>query len=64
MIDKYTTIVKVEQEKFLKYHTDDLLSFVRYLDRSWPTWRYFNVFQNGKQVGNFTKNNRPAKKQL
>lgn len=65
MTKKYKIIVKLNAEKFAKYHSENLLSFVKFLDSKFPEWRYFNVFDDkGVQVGNFTKNNRPEKKNL
>ena len=32
-IKKYTCIVKVEKEKFVRYHVNDLLAFTKFLDR-------------------------------
>lgn len=62
---KYKVIVKVEQEKFVKYHVGDLLSFTKFIDKSFPKWRYFNVFDgSGTQVGSFTKQNPPKTRTL
>lgn len=63
---KYTVIAKVETSKFVKYRTTDLLSFTKYLDTSFPDWRYFNVYdkKSKEQIANFTKKNRPITKQI
>lgn len=66
MTKKYHCIAKVGNEKFVKYNVNNLMSFCRFLDDKFNDWRYFNVFSKAtkKQVGNFTKNNRPANKTL
>lgn len=63
---KMVVIVKTSQADFVKYHTTDLLSFTKFLDNKYPDWRYFNVYdkESRLQVGNYTKNNRPAQKHL
>lgn len=65
METKYKIIAKVSSDKFVKYHSENLLSFVKFLDAKYTGWRYFNVFnQSGEQVGNFTTHSRPDKKTL
>lgn len=65
MIEKYKAIVKVDAEKFVKYRTDNLLSFTKYLDKAYPGWRYFNVFNEARvQVASFTNRQRPVGKQV
>lgn len=63
---KYICIVKVGQDKFLKYRLSDLTSFTAYLDKEHKEWRYFNVYdkQLKTQIGSFTKNNRPQHKHI
>ncbi len=62
---KYKAIAKVSNDKFVKYHINNLVSFARFLDEKFPDWRFFNVFdQTGQQVKNYTKNNRPENKTL
>jgi hypothetical protein len=62
---KYKAIVKVSNEKFVKYHLNNLVSFARFLDEKFPDWRFFNVFdRTGQQVKSYTKNNRPQSKTL
>jgi hypothetical protein len=57
---KYKVIVKIDKEKFIKYHTTNLVSFCNFLDVKFPSWRYVNVFNdNREQIANYTKNNRP-----
>ena len=63
---KYKVIAKVEQDKFVKHNVNNLLLYTRYLDKAFPQWRYFNVFEytkdgSGMQLGNFTNKNRPGK---
>lgn len=63
----YTIIAKVGNEKFVKYHVNDLLSFTKFLDISFPDWRWFNVYnkdKEGKELANYTNKNRPTSKQV
>ena len=65
MIKKYRCIVKVVDatgDKFLKYRTNDLIKFTRFLDTKFPDWKWFNVYDKttGDQVGSFTINKRPG----
>jgi len=57
-------IVKVNQDSYHKYHSKNLLSFVKFLDKDYPTWRWFNVYDSdsGYQLANYTINRRPTKK--
>jgi len=62
---KYRVVVKVGNEHFAKYRVNDLVKFASFLDHTWPTWRWFNVYEhregeNGPQIANFTANNRPT----
>lgn len=64
---KYKVIAKVQPDKFVKYNVNNLLLFTSFLDRSFPLWTWFNVYQytskgTGNQIANFTKNNRPNKR--
>ena len=62
-LKKYKVIAKVNNDKFVKYHINNLLSFTTFLDTKYPEWRYFNVFNtNGQQIANYTKNNIPVTK--
>lgn len=59
---KRSVIVKVSNDKFVKYDfVDNLVNFTRFLDRKFPGWRYMNVFDRStnKQIANFTNSNRP-----
>jgi len=62
MAKKYRVIGKVGNEKFVKYNVNNLIKFTSFLDKSFPDWRWFNVYDNKTevQVANFTKNNRPT----
>lgn len=66
MQKKYRVIIKADRDKFVKYRCSDLLSLVRFLDRQWPLWRWFNVYdkQTGDQIANYTKHKRPTSKQV
>lgn len=60
---KYKVIVKVAPDRFVKYRSSNLLSFVAFLDKSYPSWRYMNVYdRSGEQVANFTCMNKPTTK--
>jgi hypothetical protein len=66
---KYRVIVKADNEKFVKYNVNNLLLFTAFLDRSWPEWRWFNVYAHkgeteGSQLANFTNKNRPTSRSL
>ncbi len=61
---KYRCIVKLvsaDGDRFLKYRTNDLLKFCKFLDVKFPEWKWFNVYdkKTGDQIGSFTINNRP-----
>ena len=61
---KYKVIAKVGSDDFVKYNVNNLKKFASFLDKSFPNWRWFNVYEykkdgKGQQLGNFTKNNRP-----
>jgi hypothetical protein len=60
---RYTCIAKTGNEKFVKYRLNNLAKFTAFLDRKWPNWRWFNVFDNRTklQIANFTKNSRPTR---
>jgi len=62
---KYKVIAKVENDKFVKYNVNSLTLFTSFLDRQFPDWRYFNVYEyskddSGEQIENYTKNRRPT----
>jgi len=59
----YKVIAKVSTDKFVKYHSHDLISFVKFLDEKYKDWRYANVFKDGVQIDSFTKSKRPTTKQ-
>lgn len=66
---KYKVIAKVEDEKFVKYNVNNLYQFANFLDKSFPDWRYFNVYSytkdgTGEQIGNYTKYRRPKARYL
>ncbi|MBT34192.1 MAG: hypothetical protein CMO01_31395 [Thalassobius sp.] len=63
---KYRCIAKVSGEKFVKYNTSNLLDFTDFLDKKYPNWRWFNVYnkKSRKQIGSFTKKRRPDQKNI
>ena len=59
----YTIITKVGEQRFVKYrNVSNLLRFTDFLDKKFPTWKYFNVYdkKSKKQIASFTINNRPT----
>lgn len=66
---KYKVIAKVENDKFVKYNVNNLYQFANFLDKSFPDWRYFNVYAytkegNGNQLGSYTRHRRPDRKYI
>jgi len=61
---KYRVIAKVDNEKFVKYHVNNLLLFTNFLDNDFSGWRWFNVYdkKTGNQLANFTSKQRPTKR--
>ncbi len=55
-------IVKTSQTQIFKYHVNNLIKFTQFLDKTYPGWRWFNVFdqKTKNQIGNFTNHNRPT----
>lgn len=69
MKKKYKVIAKVSNEKFVKYNVNNLILFTDFLDKNFSGWRWFNVYEytkdgNGKQLGNYTINNRPTSRYI
>ncbi|MGF7230004.1 hypothetical protein [Arachidicoccus sp.] len=66
MSKKYICIVKVNETKFVRYHVNNLISFVSFLDKRFAGWRWMNVFdyRTKQQLGSFSKNNRPIHKYI
>lgn len=60
---RYICIAKVNTNKFVKYRLNNLLSFTSFLDKQYPKWRWFNVYEKEtkKQLASFTTKNRPDK---
>jgi hypothetical protein len=63
---QYIVIVKVGKDHFVKYHVRDLIKFTSFIDKNFPDWRFFNVFdkEKGNQIANFTTKNRPIKSRV
>lgn len=66
---KYKVIVKVENDKFIKYNVNNLLLFTKFLDEHFSNWRWFNVYDytqegRGTQLANFTNRNRPKSRYI
>lgn len=63
-MSKYSVIIKVSEDRFLKYsHIDNLYLLSNWLDRHFNDWKYMNVYSNKTRlkIANFTKNNKPYK---
>lgn len=58
--------IRNNSDHFAKHHVNNLVSYAAYLDKSFPNWKYFNVFdkETEQQIASFTKNKRPTSKQL
>ena len=61
---KYKVIAKIGNDEFAKWNVNNLIKFTKFLDKNYPNWRGFNVYEyrkegNGQQIANFTTNNRP-----
>jgi hypothetical protein len=61
---KYRVIAKVGNDKFVRYKVNNLILFAAFLDRQFPSWRFFNVYQytkngDGCQLASYTNRNRP-----
>lgn len=66
---KYRIIAKTSNDKFVKYNVNNLLLFTNFLDKSYPEWRWFNVYEytvdgTGNQIGSFTTKDRPTLRYL
>ena len=64
MTKKVSCIVKINSNQFVKYeYVNNLKLFTIFIDKKFPDWRYFNVFnrETKQQIGSFTKNNKPQK---
>jgi ABC-type uncharacterized transport system permease subunit len=63
---RYKVIVKVDKDQFLRYHVNDLLSFVQFLDSKWKGWRWFNVYDDrtGDQIASYTVKRLPASRHI
>jgi hypothetical protein len=62
----YRIWVKIENDKTITYRSSDLLNFTKFLNKSYPTWRFFNVYdkETGQQLASFTKSNQPQTKRV
>jgi hypothetical protein len=60
---KRTVIVKTDTKDFVKYeYVNDLVRFTAFLNRTFPNWRFMNVFDRAsrEQIASFTKKNPPS----
>jgi hypothetical protein len=57
----YYVIIKADTNHFLKYRKVTRFNkLYAYLDKNFPNWRWGNVFFKRRQIGSFTKKNRPT----
>jgi len=66
---KYRVITKIGNNsdgsaQCVRYRCSDLVSYCRFLDKTFPSWTWTNVYdkETGVQLGNFTKFSRPTVK--
>ena len=50
MSKTYQVIVKVGNDKFVKYNTGNLISFTNFVDKHYKGWRWFNPKNRGDSV--------------
>jgi hypothetical protein len=43
---KYSTITRINPQKFVKFHVDNLLKFHEYLIKQWNKYDYINVYDS------------------
>jgi len=60
----YKVIVKISNDKFVKYNVNNLVSFTKFIDQHYKNWRWFNVYdkKTKTQITSYTKYNRPQLK--
>jgi len=63
---KYAIIAKISEDKYVKYHSDNLLSFTRFLDTKFSSWKWFNVYNPVTRLtlASYTQARKPTSKQL
>jgi hypothetical protein len=68
---KYKVIAKIGNNengtaKTVKYNVNNLLLFTNFLDKQFPSWTWFNVYDCAEkvQLDNFTKYSRPTSRFL
>lgn len=54
---KFIVIAKIDNQKFVKYHTVYLDKFFIWLLKKYPNFRFANIYDQSTklQIGNFTK---------
>ncbi|PAW94077.1 hypothetical protein CKK33_11455 [Mucilaginibacter sp. MD40] len=55
----FIVYIKKNSTDFMKLHVKNFKKLYIWLDKNEPNWRFGNVWFDRRQVGNFTKNNRP-----
>jgi len=63
---KYRVWVKTDKYDHKQWHTSDLLNLQLFLDKDYPEWCYFNVYdrESNNNLGSFTKFKRASSKTI
>ena len=66
MVQKYQIIAKVGRDDFKKWNASNLLTLTNFLDKKYPSWRWFNVYdkKTKNQLANYTNKKRPTTKSV
>ena len=66
MVQKYQIIAKVGRNDFKKWNASNLLTLTNFLDKKYPSWRWFNVYdkKTKNQLANYTNKKRPTTKSV
>lgn len=59
MAKKYVCVTKVSNDKFVKYHVNNLKSYVQFITKNFKGWRWTNVYKSDtkQQYLSFTNRN-------
>ena len=64
-METYNAVIKIKtdnEDRFLKYRgINNLVKFTEFLDRNFPNWKYFNIYDHKSKsyLKSFTINNKP-----
>jgi len=66
MKNKYNIIAKtsIEEGDFKKWRCSDLMSLTKFLDKDYPDWKFFHVYDKAtrKKLATFKQDHRPLSK--